>query len=203
MKKYKNIIFDMGNVLLDFSPHLITSKYTQDTDIIHKLVKEIFFKQEWLDMDQGIMSEEEAYHQIIQRVEPEYHFIVKDILDHWHESLIEREIMSDLLEQLKQKGYKLYLFSNASLRFNAYKERIKALNYFEYKVMSAEILYSKPSLEFYRKGFELCNINPEESFFIDDSAQNILSANDLGMDGYIYNGSYSLLIDYLKQMSIL
>ena len=69
--------------------------------------------------------------------------------------------------------------------------------------MSAEILCSKPSLEFYRKGFELCNINPEESFFIDDSAQNILSANDLGMDGYIYNGSYSLLIDYLKQMSIL
>ena len=61
MKQYKNIVFDMGNVLLDYSPHTIVSQFTQDESIINRLVKEIFYQQEWLDLDQGLINDDEAY----------------------------------------------------------------------------------------------------------------------------------------------
>ena len=203
MKKYKNIIFDMGNVLLDFSPFTIVSHFTNDSNIIHECVREIFYQQEWLDLDQGIMDENQAYQKIIKRVNPKYHSFVQSILDHWHEYLSERKEMIGLLSLLKEKGYKLYLFSNASLRFYTYINRFDCLNYFDQKVISADIKLSKPSHDFYRKAFDLCQINAEESFFIDDSYPNILEAYKCNCDGYVHNGSYNLLIEYLNKIEIL
>ena len=203
MKKYKNIIFDMGNVLLDYSPHTIVSHFTNDSEKINTLVKEIFYQQEWLDLDQGILSYDDAYILFKNRLSPNYHSIVKDILDHWHEHLFERYEMFGLLTELKQLGYKLYLFSNASLRFYNYEKRIKCLSLFDQKVISADLKLSKPSDEFYYKAFDLCGIKADESFFIDDSMINIIKANQLGMDGYIYNGTISLLYKYLHQIEVL
>lgn len=203
MKQYKNMIFDMGNVLLDFSPFSIVSNFTTDTYTINLLVKEIFYQQEWLDLDQGIMDEDTAYLHITKRLDSNYHSLVKSILDHWHEYLVECSEMSELLSKLKQKGYKLYLFSNASLRFNDYKNRMQVLTCFDQKIISAEIKLSKPSEAFYTKALELCGIEAKESFFIDDSPINILNANEYGIDGYIYNGSYTLLKDYLSKLNIL
>jgi len=203
MKKYKNIIFDMGNVLLDYAPHTIVSHFTSDTDSINILVKEVFYQQEWLDLDQGIISYEDAYRLMTRRLSPKYNSLVKDILDHWHEYLFERSEMFELLSELKRAGYKLYLFSNASLRFYDYENRIRCLSLFDQKIISANLKHSKPSDDFYHKAFELCGISAHESFFIDDSAINILKANQLGLDGYIYNGTYSLLYDYLKRIEVL
>jgi len=203
MKQYKNIIFDMGNVLLDYSPHAIVSQFTFDQDLINVLVREIFYQQEWLDLDQGLIDEEIAYNLIIRRVDQSNHSIIRTILNHWHEYLFERVEMFDLLNTLKHKGYKLYLFSNASLRFYKYESNIKCLTLFDQKVISADIKLSKPSPEFYHTALAVCEIKANESFFIDDSTQNILMANQLGLDGYIHNGSFQLLTDYLIKMNIL
>jgi len=203
MKQYKNIVFDMGNVLLDYSPHTIVSQFTQDESIINRLVKEIFYQQEWLDLDQGLINDDEAYAQVIKRLDPSYHTITKSIFDHWHEYLFERIEMFELLNNLKQRGYKLYLFSNASPRFYQYEQKINCLSLFDQKIISADIKYSKPSHDFYQKAFEICGINANESFFIDDSVQNILMANQLNMDGYIHNGTYQLLYNYLRKCEIL
>lgn len=203
MKKYKNIVFDMGNVLLDFSPHNIVLKFTTDQNQVHTLVHEIFLKQEWLDLDQGIMDEEEAFNSITERIDQEYSVLVRNILNHWHESLVERDEMINLLEILKLKGYKLYLFSNASKRFYTYYKNFKCLTFFDQMIISADIKHSKPSKEFYSIASNLCQIELQESFFIDDSAQNILNANRMGMDGYIHNGSYRLLYQYLQNLNII
>lgn len=203
MKKYKNIVFDMGNVLLDYSPYTIVSYFTTDYESINALVHEIFYQQEWLDLDQGILNYDDAYRLITSRLSSKHHSIVKDILIHWQDYLIERPEMVILLTELKNAGYKLFLFSNASLRFYAYENRIKCLSLFDKKIISADLKYSKPSDDFYHRAFELCGISAHESFFIDDSVINVLKASQLGMDGYIYNGTYSLLYDYLKRIEVL
>lgn len=203
MKKYTNIVFDMGNVLLDYSPHLIVSKFTDDIQLVQLLVNEIFYKQEWLDLDQGIIKEEDAITRISRRVDSIHMDLVKQIFNKWHLFLTEREEMIDLLKMLKSKGYKLYLFSNASLRFYQYVNSFKCLDYFDLKVISADLKISKPNLDFYRQASTLCQIDLKESFFIDDSAVNILEANTLNMDGYIYNGTFRLLIEYLRKVNII
>ncbi|HET6784685.1 MAG TPA: HAD-IA family hydrolase [Erysipelotrichaceae bacterium] len=203
MKKYTNIVFDMGNVLLDYSPHLIVSKFTDDIQLVQLLVNEIFYKQEWLDLDQGIIKEDEAIGSISKRIDSKYLDLVKQIFNKWHLYLTEREEMIDLLKMLKSKGYKLYLFSNASLRFYQYVNSFKCLDYFDLKVISADLKVSKPNLDFYRQASSLCQIDLKESFFIDDSAVNILESNTLNMDGYIYNGTFRLLIEYLRKVNII
>lgn len=203
MKKYTNIVFDMGNVLLDYSPHLMVSKFTQDTQLIQLLTNEIFYKQEWLDLDQGIITEDEAIISISKRIDSKYMDIVKEIFDKWHLYLTEREEMIDLLKTLKSKGYKLYLFSNASYRFYSYINNFKCLEYFDLKIISADLKVSKPNLDFYRQASKLCQIDLSESFFIDDSAANIFEANTLNLDGYIYNGTFRLLIEYLRNVNII
>lgn len=203
MKKYTNIVFDMGNVLLDYSPHLIVSKFTDDIQLVQLLVNEIFYKQEWLDLDQGIITEDEAIGSISKRIDSKYLDLVKQIFNKWHLYLTEREEMIDLLKMLKSKGYKLYLFSNASLRFYQYVNSFKCLDYFDLKVISADLKVSKPNLDFYRQARSLCQIDLKESFFIDDSAVNILESNTLNMDGYIYNGTFRLLIEYLRKVNII
>lgn len=203
MKKYTNIVFDLGNVLIDYAPHSIVSQFTQDINTIQRLVHEMFYKQEWLDLDQGIISEDEAYVSITKRLKQDDHIIVRDILDKWHNYLYEREDMINIVRALKLKGYKLFLFSNASKRFSDYKDKIKSLTYFDQMVISADIKHSKPSDEFYIEACKICHIELNESFFIDDSIQNIIRANHLGMDGYIHNGSLELLNDYLRKINIL
>lgn len=203
MKKYSNIVFDMGNVLLDYSPHLMVSKFTNDIELIQLLVNEIFYKQEWLDLDQGITTEDEAIVSISKRVDIEHMDLVKQIFDSWHLYLTEREEMIDLLKVLTSKGYKLYLFSNASLRFYQYVNSFKCLDYFDLKVISADLKVSKPNHDFYRQASDICQIDLNESFFIDDSAINIIEANKLNMDGYIYNGTFRLLIEYLRNINII
>lgn len=203
MNKYQNIVFDMGNVLLDFSPFTITSFFTQDTHLIQHLVEEIFLKQEWLDLDQGIINEDEAYQAIKARVNVQYHALILAILTDWHMYLFERVEMIELLNLLKLKGYKLYLFSNASSRFHVYKGNFKCLTYFDKHIISADLKHAKPSACFYHNASHLCGIQLNESFFIDDSQLNITQAMHYGMDGYIHNGTIKLLYDYLKKVEIL
>ncbi|HCT62773.1 MAG TPA: hypothetical protein DIC19_01595 [Erysipelotrichaceae bacterium] len=202
MKRYKTLIFDLGNVLIDFSPYSIVSSYTNDVQIIQTLVREIFLKQEWLDLDQGIMTFEEAKQRILERLDDSLHGLALDILDTWYDHLTERPYFPDLLKELKAIGYRLVLFSNAALCFNDYQDRIQALKYFDYKIISAELKLSKPDAEFYRVACEMLEIDPKSAFFIDDSMANVQAAQAFGIDAFWYNGNFDRLVDYFAKINI-
>ncbi|MBV1709343.1 MAG: HAD family phosphatase [Erysipelothrix sp.] len=203
MKKYKNILFDMGNVLIDFSPYSITSAFTQDVDSINRLTIEIFFKQEWLDLDQGLIDEDKAYQSIIQRLPTHDHMICKEILQQWHITKTDQLDMLQVVKELKEKGYRLFLCSNASLRFHLYKDSIESFRYFDDLLISADIQVSKPNPEFFNYILKKHALDPKECFFIDDLSHNILGANRLGIDGYLFNGNTGLLKEYLRIINIL
>lgn len=202
MKRYTTLIFDLGNVLIDFSPYSLVSSYTNDVQVIQTLVREIFLKQEWLDLDQGIMSFEVAKQRILERLDDSLHGLALDILDTWYDHLTERPYFPDLLKELKAMGYRLVLFSNAALCFNDYKDRIQALKYFDHKIISAELKLSKPDLEFYRVACEMLEIDPKSAFFIDDSMANVQAAQAFGIDAFWYNGNFDRLVDYFAKINI-
>ena len=81
MKRYSTLIFDLGNVLIDFSPYSIVSNYTNDVQSIQSLVNEIFLKQEWLDLDQGTMPLEEAKERVLKRLDISLHALALDIME--------------------------------------------------------------------------------------------------------------------------
>ena len=50
---YKNILFDMGNVIMDFSPDYILSMYTRDVKLINFLKYKIIYTKAWAQSDRG------------------------------------------------------------------------------------------------------------------------------------------------------
>ena len=203
MKRYTTLIFDLGNVLIDFSPYSIVSSFTNDVPMIQSLVREIFLMQEWLDLDQGIITLDDAKKSIIARLDPSLHALALQILDRWYDHLTERPYFLNLLKALKTQGYRLVLFSNAALCFHKYQDRIQALRYFDHKIISADLKLSKPDLEFYRVACAIGEIDPQSAFFIDDTMTNVQAAQSFGIDSFWYNGNFDRLVDYFAKIKIL
>ena len=89
MKKiteYKNIVFDMGGVLVDYTADNATRHFTDDPDIIKEIHNVMFYSQEWMALDLGSMSDEKAISRILPRLSSDkVREIAKTTFEHWHE----------------------------------------------------------------------------------------------------------------------
>ena len=123
----KNIIFDLGNVLLDFNPKAhIKSKVTEEK--VEEIYKCIFLSDEWPMLDRGTISEEDAKINIINRnIENEE--LINLVFENWYDILIPIESSVEVLKKLKQNGYKIYYLSNFHLA--AFEYVIKKYDFFE------------------------------------------------------------------------
>ena len=121
----------------------------------------------------------------------------------WTDYLTPIKGMEELIVELKNKGYKIYLLSNASFNQHNYWEKIPAHVHFDGKIVSCDVGAIKPFKEIYEALYKKYNIKPEESFFIDDLIINIFGANQTGMEGYVFTGNVVDLRKELKERGIL
>lgn len=200
---YKNILFDMGNVIMDFSPDYILSMYTKDVKLINFLKYKILYTKAWAKSDKGELSEEGVYQNVIKNLDSKYHSVTKDIIYSWYKYKTESNEIYELMKDLKAKEYKLFLCSNAAESFHKYEEDIKAFSLLDAKIVSADIKIVKPDREFFEYVLNTYELKPEECFFIDDLSQNIMAAYECGIDGYQYNGNAILLRKFMENVGIL
>lgn len=184
----KNIVFDMGRVLLDYDPVRVCYEYTGDEADVEAMREALFSSPEWILLDRGDITEEAAMEIVRERLPDErLKKMADDCMAHWHEyNICPKEGMYDVVRELKEAGYRIYLCSNASLRLRVYEHRIPGIGYFDGTLVSAEEHCIKPEPAIYRRLFEKFDIRPEESFFIDDVQANIDGARACGMDGYCF-----------------
>jgi len=202
-KFYTSILFDMGNVLIDFDPRLIVSAFCTEEKIIDLLTEEIFLKKEWMALDRGSITEKQAEESICLRLPESLHPLVHRIFLEWPKTNTIKEEMIPLVKQLRAKGYQLYLASNASIRFYEYKDKIKALDEFSGLLISAEIHQLKPDSAFYQALLSRFKLDPGMCFMIDDRKENIEGASRVGIDGTVYDDNIDHLIERLKMEDIL
>ena len=113
------------------------------------------------------------------------------------------EKMCELVKQLKQNGYGIYLLSNASSDFHERRSGIPALAFFDGVLISADYKLLKPEKEIYEALYEKFSLNPEECFFIDDVQKNIDGAKATGMDGHCYyHGDVEILRADLRSKGV-
>ncbi len=109
-----------------------------------------------------------------------------------------------IIQDLKQKGFKVALLSNAN---HAFFERKVFPTYSDFKNLFDEVVISsmvgmvKPNADIYLHTLQKLGAKPEEAIFIDDSEVNVKAANDLGIHGYLFTDSDSFS-RYLKELSI-
>ncbi len=200
----KHVIFDMGGVLVDFNPLRSVKKLFTDKEDIDLLHQEIFWGPDWVELDRGTLTVEQAVDRACKRLPARFHISIRHLFNNWADEMLPIDEMLPLVREIKNSGYGIYLLSNAPLNFYTYRNRIPAFTYFDGFIVSAEHLTLKPEAEIYKVLFNTFNLNPAECFFIDDMPENIEGAAALGMKGHCFDhGNVAVLRKALKQAKIL
>ena len=151
--------------------------------------RELFRGVEWVRLDRGTITEECAAVSVCQRLPEHLHEGVRQLVAGWWKwPLVPVDGMAELITELKSKGYGIYLLSNASGRLHEYFHRIPGAEYFDGKVVSADLRLLKPQKEIYDALYAQFHLNPEECVFIDDQPANVDGAMLTGMNGLVFHG---------------
>ena len=198
---FKNYIFDFGQVLIKFDPYYMVSAFVTDEQDKEFLAPIIFDRLYWNGLDDGSLPHDDAKKAILKRIPQRLHKSACDIYDSWIRNLPAINGMSELLDELKKKGAKLYLLSNISNYFaenyESVPEIVEIFSKFDGLVFSAPIKMTKPSREIFEHLLAKFDLKAEECFFIDDSEKNIMGAKAAGIDGYLFDGDSSKLKKYI------
>lgn len=187
----KNIIFDMGNVLLDYDPNVSLDYFLEDEEDKTLIMKELFSGPEWVEGDLGFLTDEERYDHVKERIPEHLHPALKNCALEWHMCMKPIAGAKEFCSYVKSRGYKIYVLSNASNTFYDYfPERFAPLSYFDGVVVSCDIHMIKPDRKIYQYLLDTYQLVPEECFFIDDRPENIEGAQDVGMNGMIFEGDF-------------
>lgn len=184
----KNIVFDMGNVIIRFDPELFMVRLGLAEEDRKLLKRELFVSLEWSRMDRGSLTDEEAAEIVCRRVPERLHDAVRRLVGMWDRPILPVEGMYELVKELRGMGYGIYLLSNASFRQHDYWPRVPASKFFDGTLISADVKLVKPQPEIYRLLCDKFSLLPEECVFIDDSTSNAEGAYFCGINALVFHG---------------
>ena len=197
-KKYKNIIFDMGNVLLRYEPEtFLDIEGITDPEERNILLENINHSPNWAKMDTGEWNEEDLEEEVVKVLPENLHEVARRLISKWDDPILLVQGMEELVKRCKDEGYKIYLLSNASRRQSEYWENVPGHQYFDGTVVSAFVEMVKPDPEIYKHLLEKFDLKAEECLFIDDLERNIKGAQDQGIDGFLFNGNTKELENFI------
>jgi epoxide hydrolase-like predicted phosphatase len=188
----KNIIFDLGNVLISFKPSEYFEKKGYSENIKSRILSDIFSSKEWSMLDNGDITTPEVIDTIaskssLKREEIAHIFSLRTELMYPLDQNVR------LLPELKKQGYRLYYLSNFPMDiFDEIKSGYYFFKYFDGGLISAEAKVSKPDIRIYEVILDKYSLVPEESLFIDDLEINVKAAEAAGMKGIVTFGSLEI-----------
>ena len=197
------IIFDFGGVLVNWNPHNLYNKYfSNDRQAIDAFLNEIHFFAWNLNQDKGYPFARAVENLSAQF--PQYADLIRAYDVEWEESIL--GLFSETVEimrKLKAAGYRLFGLSNWSAeKFALVKHKYEAFNLFERIMVSGEVRLVKPDPAIFRLFLQKIQLKPEECLLIDDSVENIESAQKMGFATHHFT-SPARLEESLKILGLL
>jgi putative hydrolase of the HAD superfamily len=177
----KNIVFDLGNVLISFKPSDYLDKMGYAAEIKNIIITDIFKSREWEEIDNGSITTPEAIEKISERssltkeeITAVFRLRIKIL------SPIFKNVQ--LLPLLKSRGYRLYYLSNfPSDIFDEVFNKFELFQFFDGGIISSKVNFSKPDLRIYKFLLEKYSLVADECLFFDDSEINIKGAESVGI----------------------
>ena len=199
MAEIRNVVFDMGGVLMDFNPTQIARHFAQSDEDAALLAKAVFLDPSWVWLDAGVV-EEATVVWLAQRKLPErLHATVEEMVYGWYEGRSFHKAANDLAIRLAESGRSIYLLTNAGPAFPRYRDRIPAYPYFSGVLVSFEERLLKPDARIYQTLLDRYGLEAKESVFVDDLEQNVEGAVRAGMRGFHFTGDAAELEAYLQK----
>ena len=195
----RNIVLDMGNVLLDFNPEISLDRYCSSEEEKSVIRNELFKGPEWLMGDKGEIKDKDRFYLVKVRVPDRYHNALRNCAENWDICMQPLKGAKEFVQTLRSNGYRVYVLSNASDLFYSYFPRFMPLEEFDGVFVSSDYLMLKPDVAIYRKFLEVFNLKAEECFFIDDIPQNAEGAREAGMNALQFKGDYEEVISSIPK----
>ena len=188
-----NFIFDIGNVLVDFKPDLFLREMFAEQGTIDTISETIFKSREWILMDEGLLTHEEASAIFCKR-EPDLKAEIIHTMQKLCEMLTPMFATVDLLPKVKERGYGLYYLSNYHNELRNYiLKEYQFFSLFDGGVFSCDVNMIKPSSEIYRYLLEKYQLDPSKCLFFDDLEENVAAAKKEGINGILFTGAECVL----------
>ncbi|MBR1920095.1 MAG: HAD family phosphatase [Spirochaetales bacterium] len=197
----KSIVFDMGQVMLRFDPDSFLAREGISDAAERAYLRPIIFNRpEWGFMDWGYLDEKQYLERyVLPELDEKYHALATRLVMAWDDPIMPMEGMAELVRSLKERGYSIYLLSNASSRLHDYFPRCPGSEYFDGIVVSADIKIVKPQPEIYHHLLEKFSIKAEETVFIDDNLMNITAALRENIHGFMFRSDVPALRAWLER----
>jgi putative hydrolase of the HAD superfamily len=177
----RNIVFDIGNVLISWRPgeYLLRSGY--DAEKTRLINDTVFHGHYWQSLDNGDITRQEAIEMIASASSLKKEEI-SSLFNLCHEIIFPLIRNIKLLPELKKAGFRLYYLSNFPLEFfSETKSRYDFFNHFDGGIISSEVRHSKPDPEIYRIFLKRFGLEASECLYIDDLEANARAGENAGM----------------------
>lgn len=175
----KTIIFDIGQVLLQYHPKSFLLEHYKEEDALF-LLDTLFLSPLWLDLDRGTKTYAEVQ-MLLENSYPAYRDTYKFLLANWPFMLQPITSTTHMLPTLKKLGFQLLYLSNFhESAFQSVLEQNQFFRLFDGGVVSFQQQLMKPEPEIYQSLLCAYDLLPIECLFIDDSLANVLAAKQLG-----------------------
>lgn len=183
----KNIVFDLGRVLVEFSPAIYLERFGLGEETNQLLNQIVFHSEEWVDCDRGKYENNTDIKEILCEKHPEHADKIRLVLtDDWVEMLLIKPETVKFLETLKNDGYKIFILSNLSKQSLDYLSKYDFFKLVDGGVYSYQVHLVKPDPAVYSELLNKYALVPEETIFIDDLENNIKAAKDMNIHGVVF-----------------
>ena len=182
-----NIIFDIGEVLVDFSWSVLMKRLF-DEETALRVTEATWKNPDWIEFDKGNLTDEEVLKLLIKKA-PDLEMEIRTAFSRIGEVLTKKETTIPLIKRLKSEGYGVYYLSNYfEFLMHAAPQPLDFIPYTDGGIFSCHEHLVKPDREIYLRLCSRYGLSPEECIFIDDREKNVRGAESAGMKGIVYTG---------------
>lgn len=186
----RNVIFDIGGVILNWNTSEIIDSFAQiifdEPTARHEyatmLRRDVFDHSDWLATDAGTLTVADATERFAERTNRPLSEMQR-LWEHSSESLTLREDTFALMKSLDQQGIPLYCLSNMPAeRFEDLERHFDFWSMFQGIVISGAIKMMKPNAEIFEYLLSKYDLAAEDCVFLDDTEKNVIGAKAVGME---------------------
>lgn len=197
----KNIVFDVGNVLVEWDPQKALRELGIDGEDMEAVLDATVRSDVWNESDRSTLSDEELLSRMIGNA-PGYEEKIRQLWEHVQLAIWQFDYSRAWINRLKENGYRVYILSNYSKY--AYEKTIEALSFLEDvdgALFSYEVHQIKPEPEIYLSLLQRFHLNAEECVFLDDRKENVEAARQQGICGIQFH-SYEQAVAELQRYGV-
>lgn len=175
------IIFDIGNVLADFTWREHFASFGYDDGMVERIAKVTVKDPIWNEVDRGVMEREEILQKCVS-ADPEIEHDIRKVLENVKTIVRRNDYAIPWIQDLKSKGYRTLYLSNFSEKAEAdCTEALDFIPYMDGGILSYKEKIIKPMPEIYQLLIDRYDLIPEECVFMDDTPKNLVGAEKFGI----------------------